>query len=110
MSTAEDLREIALSLPEASEKLAWQMPTFRVRGKIFAVLNPRHGPGVRISRDERAGLVAAEPDKFYWTPHDDNYDLMRLHLAAIGPDELRELVTDAWRLVAGPRLAARYDV
>jgi hypothetical protein len=110
VATEDDLRELALSLPEASEREAWGMPTFRVRNKIFAVLNPVQGPGVKFARDERGALVAAEPDKFYTTAHDRNYDLMRLRLEGIDRDELRELLTDAWRMTAGPRLAARHGL
>ena len=110
MSTVDQLREIALSLPETSEKAAWGMPTFRVRNKVFAAVNPKHGIGIPISREERAELVAGEPEKFYWMSHDENYDFMRLRLEAIDPVELRELLTDAWRRVAGPRLSARHGI
>ncbi|MGH3625148.1 MAG: MmcQ/YjbR family DNA-binding protein [Sciscionella sp.] len=109
MSDTDDLREIALSLPETSERAAWGMPTFRVKDKIFASINPRHGVGVKISREERAELVAAEPEKFFWTSHDENYDMMRLHLEAIGVDELRELLTDAWCATAPKPIRTKYD-
>ena len=36
--TADDFRQIALSLPEASESAHMDHPDFRVRGKIFATL------------------------------------------------------------------------
>ncbi|MQA88331.1 MAG: hypothetical protein GEV03_27875 [Streptosporangiales bacterium] len=39
MATVEEVRRIALSLPETEERLAWGMPTFRVRGKIFCSLS-----------------------------------------------------------------------
>jgi hypothetical protein len=110
MSTEDDVREIALALPETTEKAAWGMPTFRVRNKIFASLSPSHGPGIRISQEERSGLVRADPAKFYWTDHDAKFGMMRLHLEAIETDELRELLTDAWRLVAGPRLSGKYPI
>lgn len=109
MSTDEDLRAIALSLPDTSEKLAWGMPTFRVREKIFASLSPRHGPGVKISQEERAELVAAEPAKFTWTPHDEKFGFMRLNLDAIDREELAEVVTDAWRRTAPKTLLRRFD-
>lgn len=110
VSTAEDFRAIALSLPETCEQTAWNMPTFRVRGKIFAALNPEHGPGIRAAPELRAELVAADPAKFYWTPHDERSHFMRLQVAAIDRAELRELLTDAWRAVAGPTLAARHGL
>lgn len=108
MSTEDDLRTIALSLPQTVEQPSWGMPTFKVRGKWFAVLNPKHGPGVRISLEEREELIAAEPAKFHATDHDGRYGIVRLHLDAIDPDELRELLTDGWRAAAGPKLAAEH--
>ena len=110
MSELATLREIALSLPEAVEEQAWEMPVFKVRNKIFAAINPTHGVGIKIPRAEREALVQAEPEKFYKTNHDEKYDFMRLHLEAIEPDELKELLTDAWLGCAGPKLAAKYDL
>jgi hypothetical protein len=107
VSTEDDLRELALSLPGTHEQEAWAMPTWRVGGKIFAALNPKHGPGVKIGQGERTELVAADPKKFYWTPHDENANFMRVHLGAIDRDELLEVLTDAWRFTAGPKLAQR---
>jgi hypothetical protein len=110
MSELANLRAIALSLPETVEEQAWEMPVFKVRNKIFAAVNPKHGVGIRIARAERENLVRAEPEKFYKTDHDEKYDFMRLHLEAIEPDELRELLTDAWLGCAGPKLAAKYEL
>jgi hypothetical protein len=40
--TARRLRAICLALPEATEKIAWGEPTWRVRGKLFAQLDDHH--------------------------------------------------------------------
>ncbi|QGK68245.1 MmcQ/YjbR family DNA-binding protein [Allosaccharopolyspora coralli] len=109
MSSPADLREIALSLPDTSEKAAWGMPTFRVRGKIFASLSDPHGPGVKISPEERAELVAAEPEKFTWTTHDEKFGFMRLRLDALDREELAEILTDAWRRAAPKTLVRGFD-
>jgi hypothetical protein len=109
VSTVNDLREVALALPETSEKSAWGMPTFRVRDKIFAALNASQGVGIKIDREDRAELAAAEPAKFFWTDHDERFDLMRLHLDAIDRDELEELVTEAWRRTAPKALVKEFD-
>ncbi|GGR52934.1 MmcQ/YjbR family DNA-binding protein [Streptomyces netropsis] len=112
MVTAEDVRTIALSLPETAEKLAWGMPTFRVggaagksgkSGKIFAALADDDASlGVKCPREERAELIATEPAKFFVRPgHDDNYDWLRVRLAAIeDTTELRAILLDAWRRTA----------
>ncbi len=60
--TAQDVRRIALSLPDSSEKPAWGMPTFRVGGKIFAALADDDASiGVKCPKEDRAELIAAEP-------------------------------------------------
>lgn len=111
MVTAETVRQVALALPETEEKLAWSMPTFRVRGKIFCSLSDdEESMGFKISKEERAELVAAEPEKYFFIPsHDANFNFARLRLAAVEVDELREVITEAWRLTAPRRLAHNYD-
>lgn len=117
-TTAEDVRKIALSLPDSSEKLAWGMPTFRVgggangkSGKIFAALaDDDTSIGVKCPQEDRAELIAAEPEKFFIRPgHDDNYAWLRVRLAAVeDAAELRSILTDSWRQAAPKRLAAAH--
>ncbi|MEV0280685.1 MmcQ/YjbR family DNA-binding protein [Streptomyces sp. NPDC050610] len=108
MPTAEDVRAIALSLPETQEKLAWGLPTFRVGGKIFASLaDDDASVGVKCPKEERAELIAAEPQKFFLRPgHDDNYDWLRVRLTAVeDAGELRAILADSWRQVAPRKIA-----
>lgn len=119
-TTAEEVREIALSLPDSSEKLAWGMPTFRVgggngksgkSGRIFAALaDDDTSIGVKCPKEDREELIAAEPEKFFIRPgHDDNYAWLRVRLAAVeDAAELRSILTDAWLQAAPKRLAAAH--
>ena len=60
MITADQLRQAALSLPEAEERETWGHPTFRVRAKLFATLADDGGQAsVKATRQEQAALVAA---------------------------------------------------
>lgn len=108
MVTVEQVREVALSLPETTEKVAWGQPTFRVRGRIFASVGDDDAAiGIKVPREERAELIAHEPHKFFMKPgHDDNFHWMRVRLAAIDLDELRTILVDSWRQAAPKRLAA----
>jgi hypothetical protein len=115
MPDADDVRTIAFSLPQTQEKLAWGQPTFRVRGKTFASLSDDDASvGVMCPPDERAELIASEPEKFFIRPgHDDGFAWLRVRLAALDDlddlDELRAILFDSWRQAAPGRLAATYD-
>ncbi|MFD3515572.1 MmcQ/YjbR family DNA-binding protein [Streptomyces sp. NPDC058657] len=111
MTTAEDVRTVALALPDATEKLAWGEPTFRVAGKIFAALGDDDtSMAFKCPREERPGLIAAEPEKFFVREgHDDHYDWLRAHLAAVeDEEELRAILLDSWRQAAPRRLLAAH--
>lgn len=105
------MRRIALSLPGASEKPYNRLPSFRVSGKLFARIHERPGVVLVFCVDvaEKEGLVAAEPEKFFSTPHYDGGDGLLVRLAEVEVDELAELLTDSWRLRASSRLRARLE-
>jgi hypothetical protein len=112
MATAEDVRRIALSLPETDEHASYGgRPSFRVRKKGFVSI---HDDGVTCgiwvaSLEEKEALLASDSEKFYTTAHHDNYATVLVRYAAVGVDELRELITDAWRLKAPKRVVAAFD-
>ncbi|MGW5069784.1 MmcQ/YjbR family DNA-binding protein [Streptomyces cyaneofuscatus] len=109
--TAADVRSAALSLPDTTEKLAWGQPTFRVAGKIFASLGDDDtAMGVKCPKEDRAELIATEPEKFFLKEgHDDNYAWLRVRLAALeDAGELAAILADAWRQVAPRRLLAAH--
>ncbi|MFE5866790.1 MmcQ/YjbR family DNA-binding protein [Streptomyces virginiae] len=110
-TTAQDVRLIALSLPDSTEKPAWGMPTFRVGGKIFVSLaDDDTSIGVKCPKEERAELIAAEPEKFFLRAgHDDNYAWIRVRLAALrNTEELRSILIDSWLQAAPKRLIAAH--
>ncbi|MEU3250521.1 MmcQ/YjbR family DNA-binding protein [Streptomyces sp. NPDC006997] len=106
MPHAEDVRRIALSLPDTTEKTAWSMPTFRVAGKMFATLpEDETSVAVRCPKEERDELVLAEPEKFWIAGHEAQFAWVRARLAALeDEDELRDILADSWRQAAPPGL------
>ncbi|MET9381295.1 MmcQ/YjbR family DNA-binding protein [Streptomyces sp. NPDC002928] len=110
MPDAEDVRRIALSLPDTMEKIAWNMPTFRVAGKMFATLpEDETSIAVRCPKEERDELVLAEPEKFWIADHEAQFAWVRTRLAALeDEDELRDILADSWRQAAPPRLLEAY--
>jgi hypothetical protein len=109
--TVEDVRRIARELPRTSEHLIRDRVKFRV-GRIVYVALSRDETimGFGFPKEERAALVASEPDKFLMPERsDERYHWVRVRLAAIDEDELRELVTDAWRMCVAKKVAAAYE-
>lgn len=106
-----DVRRIALSLPETTEKSSYGTPGFRVKDRLFARIREEGDVLVLWCADEgeKTGLIAADPDKFFTTPHYDGYPLILVRFEAIGVPELTELVTDSWRLRAPKRLVSDFD-
>jgi len=111
MPSVEHLRKIALSLPEATEKSMYGTPAFYVKTKFFARVN-NDGLTVVIhvaDLDEKEELLAAEPVKLTTTPHYDGYASVLVVLSKVTNAELREFLTDSWRLRAPKRLIAALD-
>lgn len=106
MPDAEDVRRIALSLPDTTEKVAWSMPTFRAAGKMFATLpEDETSIAVRCPKEERDELALAEPEKFWIAGHEAQFAWVRVRLAALEDEgELRDILADSWRQAAPPRL------
>jgi hypothetical protein len=106
----DDVREIALSLPRTEEHLIRQYVKFRVGRLVYASVSPDEEiMGFAYPRDERAELLAAEPETFLPpVPSDERYQWIRVRLAAIDKAELRELLVDAWHMVVPKRVAREY--
>ena len=78
MATADDLRTIAMSLPEATEKPMHGTPAYYVRSKFFTKLSHDGRTAVLHvdSLEEKDALLAAEPRKLTTTPHYDGYPIV----------------------------------
>jgi hypothetical protein len=101
---------MALALPEAAEEDHRGRPSFRVRGRIFAVLWPAEGRGVlKLPLHEQAALVAADPSTFEPAAGWGRQGWTVVALAGADPDELAELLEEAWRGVAPARLLASFQ-
>jgi hypothetical protein len=111
MITEADVRRVALSLPETTEKLSYGTPGFRVRDKLFTRIR-EEGDVLVVwcwELDEKDALIASEPDKFFTTPHYDGHATVLVRFAAVDLDELTELLTESWRIRAPKKLRAAFD-
>jgi len=108
--TIEDVRAVASQLPRAYEALVRDRVKFRVGRIVFlAFSRDEQIMGFGFPKDERAALVAAEPDKFLMPSQSDlRYQWVQVRLSAIDQAEMEELVLDAWRMCVPKRVAADY--
>ncbi|MFI6269573.1 MmcQ/YjbR family DNA-binding protein [Micromonospora zamorensis] len=125
MPSWEDVRRIALALPETTERPSYDgLPAWRVRDKPFVWERPLRradldalgdaapdGPllGVRVvDLGVKEALLADDPSVYLTTPHFDGYPAVLVRLDRINLSELTEVVTEAWYARAPKRLAAAH--
>ena len=121
MATWDDVRRIALGLPEAEERLSRDLRQWRVKDKLFVWERPLRrsdldalgeaapdGPilGVRTEHlVAKEAILQSDPDVFFTTPHFHGYPAVLVQLDRIGLEELREIIVEAWLARAPKRLA-----
>jgi hypothetical protein len=117
MTDADDVRRLALALPQVTE-IDSEGFDFRVADKGFIWSYPERTPGKpRVIRTdiavlyvgdeaEKQALLLGEPDTFFTNPGYDGFPLVMLRLAQVDIGRLGELVTDAWRMRAPAELDA----
>ena len=124
MASWDDVRRIALGLPESSERSSRGLASWRVREKGFVWERPLRAGEVRALGDDapegsilgarvehlgaKEALLADDPDVFFTTPHFDGYPAVLVRLDRIALDELNELIVEAWLSRAPKRLAKQY--
>ena len=111
-ATEDDVRAIALGLPETSEEQWYQTPGYKVAGKGFVRMRTEAEGGLVVyvsDVGEKEALIAANPEAFFTTSHYDGYAAVLVNLAAVDLDELRELITESWRLKAPAKLRRAFD-
>ncbi len=112
MATEDDLRSIATALPQVSEGTWYGTPGYRVAGRGFLRLRTKDEGALVVGvadEGEKQALIEGNPTAFFTTPHYDGAAIVLVVLAAVGRDELAELVTESWRLKAPARVVAAFD-
>jgi hypothetical protein len=106
MSGEDDVRRLALALPETTERSSYGTPGFCVAGKVFARIHEEPGVLVcwRESLAEREVLLASDPAKFFTTDHYRGHASVLVRLDRVDEVELSELLAEAWQARAPKRL------
>ena len=109
MVTEDQVREMALALPEAHEEGHWGNPSFRVRKRIFAVLYPDERRVVlKLPLELQEALVATAPKVFSlggWS----HQGWTHVSLRAAPKTAFRKHLVSAWREVAPKRTIKAYE-
>jgi hypothetical protein len=112
VATADDVRRIALSLPQVIEKPWYGTPGYRVKDKGFLRLRTEAEGGLVVfvaDLGEKEALLASDAEKFFTTPHYDGHASVLVNLAAVDIDELTELIVESWRVKAPARVLTAHE-
>jgi hypothetical protein len=108
MITAAEVRAVAMSLPRTEEHLIRDHVKFRVGKIVYASISPDETRlGFGFPKEERDALIDSRPDVFLLPKlSDQRFHWINAHMDALGADEMRELIIDAWRMVVPKKVAA----
>ena len=125
MATWDDVRRLALAMPEASERERHGgLRAWTVRDKFFVWERPLRESDLRALGDSaptgpilgarvehlvaKEAMIADDPEVFFTTPHFDGHPAVLARLERIGLDDLEEVVVEAWLARAPKRLVRGY--
>src|SRR3954469_24446911 len=109
--TADDVRRLTMALPRTTEGLVRDSPRWRIGSIVYAALSPdEEFLGFAYPKEMREALVAGEPDKFLMPRTSDlRYNWVHARMATLDPDELAELIVDAWRMCVPKKVVAEWE-
>jgi hypothetical protein len=112
MVTWEQVVQMGLRFPGVQVSTSYGTPALKA-GPKGLMCRMRTDPDALVLRvrdmGEREALLQGEPDAFFTIPHYDGSAMVLVDLGRVDPDELAELIEDAWRLRAPRRVVARHD-
>jgi hypothetical protein len=124
VATWDDVRRIALALPETSESVSRDTRQWRVKDKLFVWERPLRRSdlaalgdaapegsilGARVEHlGAKEALLADDQGVFFTTPHFDGYPAILVQLDRISVEDLDEVIVEAWLARAPARLVKAY--
>jgi len=104
----EFIRQVMAGLPGTTEKLSHGTPAFYVQNKMLARIW-ENGEVLVVRTDDRDKWVQKDPEVYFVTDHYKNYPTVLINLPKIEPNELKQLLTDAWKNRASKTLVTQYE-
>ncbi|CAN5450225.1 hypothetical protein BH10PSE5_BH10PSE5_26420 [soil metagenome] len=107
--TRDDIRAVALALPETEEQPHFDSTSFRVKGKIFATMGDEPRATLKLDPEDQYNLSEAHPGvvapvEGYW----GRSGWTVVQCANLDPETLSGLMRMAWVKVAPKRLAKAF--
>ena len=108
---AQTVLKVMQGLPGTEEHEGWAgQPAFKVRKKGFAYMSEDESRlMLKALREEQQALVAESPEVYSPSWEGGQFAWLEIDLAAADADEVRELITEAWRLTAPKFLVAQLE-
>ena len=99
-----------MCLPRTEEHLIRDYVKFRVGKIVYASVSPDETLiGFGFPKVERAAMIASRPDVFLLPRlSDQRFQWINARMAALGKEEMAELIVDAWRMVVPKKVAAAH--
>jgi len=103
---------IMAGFPETTEGTSYGTPAFRIRKASFVRLRDEGDTlAMKAGQPLRAALLEDGDPPYFTMPHYDGPDsgYVLIRLAAIGDDELSDVLTEAWLVNAPLALAKQWE-
>jgi hypothetical protein len=102
--TYDDVRKLALKLPNVEEGTSYGTPALKVKKKLFVRLREEGDVIVlKMPFDQREAMMAEDPEKFFITDHYLNYEWVLVRLTKIDKHAMRDLLQGAYRAALAPK-------
>jgi hypothetical protein len=110
LTTFDDVREIAHTLPGVEDGTSYGTRALKVSGKLFARIHQNiHCLVLRADLLDREILLQSAPEVFFITEHYRNYPWILVRFGTVEKGALPDLIERAWRMVAPKTLVKKYD-
>jgi hypothetical protein len=124
MADQDDVRRIALALPETTESqdhFGFSVRNGAKQKQFVWAWNERVDPkkprvprrdvvAIRVvDAADKEALLASDDEKFFTEPHYNGFPAVLVRLPVIGVAELEELIVDGWRTQAPKALVSEFE-
>ncbi|NEI73343.1 hypothetical protein GR212_27695 [Rhizobium lusitanum] len=107
---AERLRRLITQagLPGVEPSAYYGLPAFKVGGKAFVTVKNNETVVLSLPVDRKEQLIEMAPDIYFQTDHYVGWPSLPLRITAIGDEELKRRLIEAWRYRAPKKLQATF--